>query len=1103
VSLAKGYVSIVFAFAQQLKTGIPLRMKISAARTWLMALALSLVLMPITSAALPGAITIAPGLTLMVPPTWKATHDTRTTYLLEHFKQGKVLDASISIQVEKRASHAEAIRRLAQVEAESPIRPQYSLISGWAGIVRKSVEPFQYPGESEKGEGPWLHPSGEKSLRVTIAVAVENYVVKLRALLQPGADPSLADEPLAIAKTISGPMPNREQSVADLKELQSGRLKPKALSPQSHAPAALARHVAHKVEAPAPSGSSRRPMPAGGGGAIQVRGAGEIEATSSMSGGDIVTDAACSISYSTSGGSSFSSSSVTGQPSGLDGDCTVTWGPSGDFYLGQLGNEFIALYTSPAGSNGAAFSYTAKAVDRTSAGINVDQPHLTADRWNKSSSGADFVYVSWQETSSFLSRVACSSNSGSTWSAPVDANSGNFGYPRVSVGPDGMVYVASRSTGSIILDKFSNCDSGLAEQPGFPVTIAISDIPCPVPGLDRCNNGNTLLSPTIAVDDTDASHVYLGWAQENGSSTGANIMIADSTSGGQSFGAPVAANVSTTGVRFMPWVNSWGGTAYVGWYDRSTAGTTTSDPDDFTRYHYSSVVGANGILTVGTDVDLMGIDDPQCKSGWPCGARSTNDYTSCTIPSGGSLGSGCPKYGDYNGLATGSGLLLNIWASGTAPSSLPPVSNNNILAYTTVTPLAPDFFVRDWTTGPGVTQHDGGVEPSTNPDFFSSSDVWNQVTHTAYSPVNAWILGDSAIRGAPNYAFARVSRRAAAASSAADATVTVDFLKADFGLGLPFVDLGNETVNLAATDLSKITPARVWALPPTASSHVCLAVQITTPDGPYIPPSLVGLSPGPSGSDPLIRQDNKKAQRNLATVAGSGGAGGEGAEYYAIIHNIERFERDVELDYSLDNQAAKSMRGGSIAVVGGPTGALKSAGRLVLRRMAPGEDRWVRTRFGDVNSDYGSLDIIRFNEVAEGKPVSGFAIGYQRQPLPVVRLAVLQMEADVLGRLFAIANDPEVGQRAQEATRMIEKSPHGIESHLFRSFEVGAQKTLRATINRRLSSKAGGDFFRLREALAALPQGTQIADEERFLVAHEVLAQRLDAYLTRAQRRTR
>ncbi len=1069
-------------------------------RSLSLAVALSLVLIPGIYAASQEKITVAPGLTLQQPQSWTVKRDTRTTFLFEHFKEGKVLDASIAVQMEKRAGHAEAVRRLAQIEAESPTGSEYSLIAGWPALVRRSVEPFQYPGEQEKEEGPWKHPSDEKSLQVTIAVAIGDYVVKLRELLQPGANPSLADEPLNIAKTLSAPAANRDQSGSDLKDLRNGTFRPKALPPQSYARAASARRVANELNEPVPSASSRKPRPGGGGSALQVPGAGEIEATSSLSGGNIVTDAACSISYSINGGSSFNSSSQTGIPANSDGDCTVTWGPSGNFYLGRLGTDFVSFYSSVAPNNGANFPYVTDAVNRISAGINVDQPHIAADRWNTSSSSGDFVYVSWQETGNFLSRVACSSNSGSTWSAPVDANSGNFGYPRVSVGPDSMVYVASRSwPSSIILDKFSNCDSGLVEQAGFPVTITISDIPCPVPGLDRCNNGNTLASPTIAVDDTDASHVYLGWAQENSGGTGSNIMIADSTNGGQSFSAPVAANAATTGVRFMPWVNSWGGTAYVGWYDRSTAGTTTSDPDDFTRYHYSSVVGANGALTPGTDVDLMGIDDPQCKSGWPCGARSTSDYSSCTIPSGGSSGSGCPKYGDYNGLTTGSGLLLNIWASGTAPVSLPPASNNNIHAYTTVTPLDPDLFVRDWTTGSGVTQHDGGVEPSTNPDFYSSSDVWNQTTTTPYPPVSDWIVGDSAVRGATNYAFARVSRRAAAASTAPSATVTVDFLEADFGLGIPFADLGTETVTLAATDLSQITNAHSWTVSATASTHVCLAVQITTPDGAYLPPSLVGLSPGPSGSDPLIREDNKKAQRNLATVMGTGGAGGAGGEYYAIIHNIEQYQRDVELEYSLDAQAAKSMHGGTISVIGGRTVELKPSGRLLLGSMAPGENRWIRVVFGQIDGDNGSLSIIRFDEVSKGKPVAGFAIGYQREPLAVVRREVLRMEADVLGRLFAIGRDPEVGRRGEEAARMFTESSRGLEAEPFRRFHAGVQETFRAIIKREIPNETAEDFFRLQEAQAAILQTAQVTDEERALVADEVLAQRLDAHLTRVQ----
>lgn len=171
-------------------------------RSLSLAVALSLVLIPGIYAASQEKITVAPGLTLQQPQSWTVKRDTRTTFLFEHFKEGKVLDASIAVQMEKRAGHAEAVRRLAQIEAESPTGSEYSLIAGWPALVRRSVEPFQYPGEQEKEEGPWKHPSDEKSLQVTIAVAIGDYVVKLRELLQPGANPSLADEPLNIAKTL-------------------------------------------------------------------------------------------------------------------------------------------------------------------------------------------------------------------------------------------------------------------------------------------------------------------------------------------------------------------------------------------------------------------------------------------------------------------------------------------------------------------------------------------------------------------------------------------------------------------------------------------------------------------------------------------------------------------------------------------------------------------------------------------------------------------------------------------------------------------------------------------------------------------------------------
>lgn len=68
---------------------------------------------------------------------------------------------------------------------------------------------------------------------------------------------------------------------------------------------------------------------------------------------------------------------------------------------------------------------------------------------------------------------------------------------------------------------------------GFPVTVAsaVPAVTCPVPGLDRCNNGNDLRSATVAVDDTNASHIYVTYAENTGAGN-ENVLVQDSIDGG-------------------------------------------------------------------------------------------------------------------------------------------------------------------------------------------------------------------------------------------------------------------------------------------------------------------------------------------------------------------------------------------------------------------------------------------------------------------------------------------------------------------------------------------------------------------------------------------
>ncbi len=1042
-------------------------------------------------------LALAPNIAVAVPDDWTAVHDTRTTYLLQHEAKPGVVDATTIVQVEKRPSHDDALRRLAVVRAADPATAKYLLIAGWPAVEREALVPFQHPGEGEDPSS--FRGSAEKTLRTETAVAIGIYVIRFQTLLQPGANSRLAAEALAIVRRLRAPAANAAQSAADMRTLSNA---PQAMAPaMGHASSTIAKRGA---------GGGTRP---GAGGSTLVRGAGEVEAAASIDGTSFVTDGGCGIAYSNNGGQMFTNSVVnwTGIPPGLDGDCTVTWGPSGNFYLGQLASNFANQYVAFGQSidGGAHFNYLALAVNRSVGqplNTNVDQPHIAADRWNTSASGHDLLYAVWHETGNFVSRVACSSDSGATWGAPVNASSGNFGFPRVAVGRDGRVYVTSRSWPKTIdIDAFSRCDAGLVEQLGFPQSIAFPDLfgaTCSggaVTGLDRCNDGNTLASPTIAVDDTDANHVYFAWAQANAANNGQIIMVndfRDDGAGNITFGTPVAANGGGNAIRFMPWLSAWGGVAYTGWYDRRTAGTTLAHPNDATRYFLGSVSLRHGQLVAGPESDLMGTDDPQCASGWGGGTRELQDATQCTVqPQNAVQGGGIPKYGDYDGSAIGGGRLLNIWTSGTAPSDLPPAANHALHDYVVVTDLPSSFFVRDWTSS--AAQHDGGTEPSIHADFYDTSDVWNQVAAAPEPLVNDWVVGDLPVRGGQSYALARVSRRAPAAPTVAPATVSADFLMADFGMGLPFTDLGTQMVTLNATDATVFTPGLAWTLPATASSHVCLAVQISAPGDPYQPPGLVNRSPGPGGTDPDVIGDNKKAQRNLLLGAGAGGAGGE---FHAIVHNIERVRRDIVLQYSVDPKAARYVTGGTIRVVGGTQVTDEKAGRIVLSAMAPGEERWIRIRFGAVSAPNGSLSVLRFSERAPRGVSNGFAIGYRRLPLSLVLRERLRTGQDVIGRLAAIARDTRLVQASAEARRLAEASTKGVGAAPYRALLKGRVAYVRAVAAKQLAAQ-GSDPFGVDAAFAALTAALSAGNDEALAIADDVALQRLDADLTWMQRR--
>lgn len=283
---------------------------------------------------------------------------------------------------------------------------------------------------------------------------------------------------------------------------------------------------------------------------------------------------------------------------------------------------------------------------------------------------------------------------------------------------------------------------------------------------------------------------------------------------------------------------------------------------------------------------------------------------------------------------------------------------------------ASEFYVRDWPM-------DDGSEPSTRPDFYTSSDVWNQRSATpafdaAGQPRHEVPLP---MAGGVNFACARIHRTAADRPAE---RVVAHFLLADFGMGSAFRDLTNapsQQISFAEGQAVRSLSQR-WQLPATLSRHICVAVELSTPSDPYRAPSLRGRAPG-AGTDPLILDDNNRAQRNIDLMVDLADGADTSADMFAAIRNGSTERRDMIVhaaaDFDLPNdqvwltviapETLRTKRGSAF-----PLDAKKP---LVLRRMKPGETRWLRISMRPRKEVKG---LLRFFEEVDGDVVNGFGL---------------------------------------------------------------------------------------------------------------------------------
>lgn len=592
---------------------------------------------------------------------------------------------------------------------------------------------------------------------------------------------------------------------------------------------------------------------------------------------------------------------------------------------------------------------------------------------------------------------------------------------------------------------------------------------------------------SIAVDPRDSSNVYVAWADLVGSTY--TLHVRRSQDRGGTWSADLRTISSATNPALA--VNVRG---KVGFLYQQLTGTGTSQ-----RWV--------------THLELT-------TSDW----ASVDDQVLATVPANAPAPTFLPYIGDYVHLLAVGKDFYGIFSANNTPN---PANFPNGVTYQRnadwgaqtllstdgVTPvpvsidpyffketeLAPDadFYVRDWTDS--MTSGDTGLEPSTHPFFYLTSDVWTRRT-AAPGGFNA---NDQPINEPPqhgvgadgdNFAFARIRRNA----SGSVATVTSHFLVSPLGTGSNYQDAGvaaDPTTHFGAGNLVRTTaPGYPWHLDPTSTTHLCLAVEISAPNDPVVAPSLVGRAPGWPTTDLSVLYDNNKAQRNMEP----GPAGGSGTiSFYGLVHNAATFRRDVLLHYAVLAEEEQRVRKLGIGVIGSRTRWSKPEGTVVLERMEPGENRWISVT---VEGREGKEDPvpIAFTEMVGEVPVNGFAIAPQALPLREMLRWTLELSAFAFGRMaaaFGIQEADEDAERVRKLSRRKRLQPDAYLA-LLRSRLDPMEESSRSLI------KEGGvgDPFDIVRTLADLRKQVDAGDAERAAPVHATLANKLDAFETLIQK---
>ena len=603
---------------------------------------------------------------------------------------------------------------------------------------------------------------------------------------------------------------------------------------------------------------------------------------------------------------------------------------------------------------------------------------------------------------------------------------------------------------------------------------------------------------TIAVDPTDSARIYIAWADRVGA-TDYTLHVRRSPDGGSTWTADLLTITNATNPALA--INTHGQVGFI--YQQLTGTGAAQRWETHLRRSSTGAVWSDLILArplantptaqfgpyIGDYVHLMAV-----------GKDYYGIFSANNTPDMANFPNGVTYQRNANFTTN---TLLNL--------SNNPVANSIDPFFFSVNELASenDLYVRDWTDNP--TSGDTGLEPSSHPVFYATSDVWNRRGTLPGAFPNDQPENEDAGNGAgiigDNWAFTRIRRNALPASGST--TVTAHFLVSPFGTGSNFIDgttapvsfVGPDpTVTFAATDLGPlITVGQQWHLDAVASSHLCMAVEISTPGDPFVAPSLLGNAPGWPTTDLRVINDNNKAQRNLGlSTTPARGIGGR-VSFYAIVHNAATFRRDMVLLYDAPREVQKRLRDASVEVVGdgGRGKPFKSGDTITLANMQPGENRWVGFTYSAPEGKEGEILPVNFYEMVGNVAVNGFTIAARPSAMGRVMRDNLESHRSIFTRLAVGLETPGARDEADIAQKLRDEKSLKEDGYL--RFLSSHMQAVEEALRYALHADQQSDVFVTAKALEALKSAVQAGQAERAAVAHTTLINRLDSYLTMQQ----